>query len=658
MYHGDRERPARVPPHSSLRADLDEHMTMLRADDAITTPLRERSDIPVAHTWRLDDIFPSWEDWEVACRELEAQVEAYAARQGSLSQGPEALLSALQASDVLGKLAYRVYYFASLAYDQDQRDNTANARRQRVQILLARWRQATSWFNPELLAIPLVQVREWMATSPELAVYRFAIEDLYRQQEHVLDEKGEHLLSLSTQFGNTPEDSYDSLSVADARFPTIRLSTGEDVQVTYPRYREILATNRNQADRAAAFTAHHQAFADRLNTYAAIYNGVLQRDWFHAQARAYPTMLEAALHANNIPVSVVETLVETTRAGTAPLRRYERLRRRALGLSSYHHYDGNIPLVDYDRKYPYAEVQEWIIESAALVGPEYQNRIRRAFRERWIDVYENAGKQSGAYSAAVYGVHPYMLLNYNDTLDAVFTLAHEMGHSMHTMLAHESQPFVYSGYTIFVAEVPSTLSEALLLDYMLARATDPRERIVLLQHAIDEVTSTFYRQVLFATFELETHRLVERREPVTADELSALYMRLFEDYYADAVDRDDLLRVTWARIPHFFASPYYVYQYATCFASSARLLQGIRASDPRVRADTVEHFLALLRAGSSDHPMALLQKAGVDLSQPETVEAIVGHLDDLVARLERELDREPGGSVMQGGCQDGAVLPA
>jgi oligoendopeptidase F len=607
-------------------------------DAAVATSVRERRDVPAADTWNLDDIFPSLEQWEAAGRDLETGIKAFATRRGTLSQGPEALLGALQASDALGQLAYRVYYYAALNYDQDQRNNVANGRRQKVQHLLAQLRQATSWFNPELLSLPLDQIRQWMSASPELALYRFAVEDLYRQQEHVLDEKGERLLSLASQFGNTPEDTYEALSTADAKFPTIRLSTGEDVKVTYARYRAILATNRNQQDRGHAFEGHHRVFEEHLNTYAALYNGILQRDWFHAQSRGYKTMLDAALHGNNIPASVVENLITTTREGVAPLQRYERLRRRVLGLSAYHLYDGTIPLVQHDRTYAYHDVLDWIVESVAILGPEYQARMRRGFTERWIDVYENQGKHSGAYSAAVYGVHPYMLLNWNDTLDTVFTLAHEMGHSMHTMLSHETQPFVYSNYTIFVAEVPSTLSEALLLDYMLARTDDPRERIVLLQHAIDEVTSTFYRQVMFANYELEAHRLVERGEPITSESLSALFMGILQHFYGDALDYDTLLRVTWARIPHFFASPYYVYQYATCFASSARILQTIRSSDETERRQAVERYLTLLRSGSSNHPMALLQRAGVDLSQPATVEAIVSHLDALVTRLEGELD--------------------
>jgi oligoendopeptidase F len=615
-------------------------MHILRSPDAAAAvAVRERRELPTPDTWNLDDIFPSWDAWEAAYQALEKNIAAFAQRQGSLASGAQSLLDAMQASDELGQLAYKVYYYTSLHYDEDQRNNDANARRQRVQLLLARWRQATSWFNPELLAVPLETVRQWMADLSGLALYRFALEELYRQQEHVLDEKGEHLLSLATQFGVAPDDAYDALSTADIKFPTVRLSTGEDVQVTYARYRQVVATNREQADREKVFTAHHEAFATNLNTYAALYNGVLQRDWFHARARGYKTMLEAALHGNNIPTSVVENLIATTRAGTEPLRRWERLRRRVLGLPSYHLYDGNIPLVQVDKTYPYHEVLDWIVESVAPLGPEYQARMRRAFTGRWIDVYENAGKHSGAYSAPVYGVHPYMLLNYNDTLDAVFTLAHEMGHSMHTMLSHESQPFVYSGYTIFVAEVPSTLSEAFLLEFMLKRADTPTERIVLLQHAIEEVTSTFYRQVLFATYELEAHRLVESGQPITAETLSTLYFSLLKEYYGDAIDYDDILKMTWARIPHFFGSPYYVYQYATCFASSARLFQTIMEGSVAERQTAVHRYLTLLQSGGKDHPMTLLQTAGVDLSQPETVRAVVTELDTLVTRLEQELAR-------------------
>ena len=594
---------------------------------------RRREEVPDHFKWNLADIFPHWEAWEAAYKELEAGIARYAALKGTLAGGPDRLLTAFRLSEELGQLAYRVWYYPSLQYDEDQRDNTVSAKRQQVQILFARLAQAESWFNPELLAIPLETVRGWMAQSEPLRVYRFAIENLYRQQEHVLDESGEKLMSLAGRLASAPNDAYWALSTADAKFPTITLSTGEQVTVSYGQYRALLATRRAQADREAAFVALHETYRATLNTYATLYNGVCQRDWFQARARGYGSTLESALHGDNIPTSVVENLIETTRAGAEPLRRYHRLRRKALGVSSYQVYDFSIPLVTFDKKYPYEDVLDWIVAAVAPLGPEYQARMREGFAGRWIDVYENEGKRSGAYSAPVYGTHPYMLLNYTDTLDDVFTLAHEMGHSMHTILSHQAQPFVYSSYTIFVAEVPSTLSEALLLEYMLKCSTDPDERIVLLQHAIDNITGTFFTQVMFADYELRAHRLAEQDHPITSEILTETYTTLLKDYYGDAIDMNPLTGITWARIPHFFNSPYYVYQYATCFASAARLAREIMRGDDATR----ERYLTLLKSGGNDYPMEQLKKAGVDLAQPDTVRAVIEQLDDLVSRLEREL---------------------
>src|SRR5215471_8734919 len=599
---------------------------------------RNRAEIPDRFKWSVYDIFPNWAAWDAAYKQLEAGISKYAELKGTLSKGPAQLREAFRQSEALGQLAYKVWYYPSLQYDEDQRDNTINARRQQVQILFARWKQVESWFSPELLQIPLETVRAWMEADSALGLYRFAIENLYRQQEHVLDEAGERLMSLSSRLSQAPYDAYAALSTADARFPRITLSDGEDVTVSYGQYRAILATRREQADREKAFTALHETYKASLNTYAALYNAVCQRDWFQARARGYTSTLEAALHGDNIPTSVVENLIETTRAGVGPLRRYHRLRRKTLKVPSYHVYDFSIPLVTFDKKYGYDDVLDWIVEAVAPLGADYQALMRTGFASHWIDVYENEGKRSGAYSAPVYGVHPYMLLNYTDTLDDVFTTAHEMGHSMHTILSHESQPFIYSDYTIFVAEVPSTLSEALLLEYMLARSSDAIERIVLLQHAIDNITGTFYTQVLFADYELRAHRLVEQDQPITAEVLTETYTQLLNDYYGDSVDLNPLTGITWARIPHFYNSPYYVYQYATCFASAAKLAKQIMAGGTEAE-DARSRFLALLRSGGSDYPMELLRRAGIDLSQPDTVRAVVEQLDGLVTRLERELAR-------------------
>ena len=599
--------------------------------------LPDRDSIPVPYTWDLSDICQSWDQWTEGYRALDAEIEGFKSRQGTLARGAESLLDAFRAMDRMGVLSYRVWYYASLRYDEDQRNNDINARRQQVQILFAREHQASSWFNPELLAIPLETIRQWMEASPALALYRFAIESLFHEQEHVLDEQGERLLSYASRSSSVSHDSYAALTTADMKPPTIALGAGDRIALSYGQYRAILETNRNQEDRATAYRAFHQVYADNRNTYAALYNGVLQRDWFHARARGYKTTLEAALHGNNIPSSVVETLITVTKERVEPLRRYHRLRRQVLGVGSYRLFDVSIPLVEHDARYTYDEVVPWIVDSVAGLGDEYQQHVRDAFGGRWIDVFENTGKRSGAYSAPVYGTHPYMLLNFNETLDAVFTLAHEMGHSMHTLLAHRAQPFVYAGYTIFVAEVPSTLNEALFLDFMLERAATAKQRAVLLQHAIDSIASTFYTQVMFADFELQAHRLVEQDQPITAEVLSGIYSRLLHEYYGDVLDEESLSSMTWARIPHFFSTPYYVYQYATCFASTARLMQDLRSPDGTRKSDGVERYLALLRAGGSGYPMDLLSQAGVDLSQPDTVRAVAVELDGLVSQLESAL---------------------
>ena len=608
------------------------------ADAAAPSALRERDEIPARYKWNLSSIFADWTAWESGYAELDGHIAAFGALQGTLAQGAAQVLAALRLRDDIGQLSYKVWFFASLSYDQDQRDNTINARKQQVQILFAKSAQASAWFEPELLAIPLATMQAWMAGDAALGVYRFAIEDLYRQQEHVLDEKGERLLSLAARFSSAPNDAYASLSTADLKPATLTLPSGVEATLTYGQYRALLATNRHQDDRAAAFHAFHATYAAQANTYASLYNGVLQRDWFHAQARGYATMLDAALHGNNIPTSVVENLVSQTKAGVAPLHRYHALRRRVLGLSSYHTYDSAIPLVDRDDRYPYDDVVGWLPESVAPLGPAYQRDLQALLDGQCIDVYENRGKRSGAYSAPVYGTRPFVLMNYNGTLSEAFTLAHELGHSMHTVLAHGHQPFAYANYTIFVAEVPSTLNEALFLRLLLSRTTDPQQRIVLLQHAIDGIVGTFYTQVMFADYELQAHRLVEAGKPVTSEVLGDIYFNLLQTYNGPGIDYDEASRITWARVPHFYGSPYYVYQYATCYASSAQILKSILAASPAEQPAAVERYLTLLKAGGSDHPMTLLQRAGVDLSTPEPVQAVVAQFDALVTELEAAID--------------------
>ncbi|MFH0883508.1 MAG: oligoendopeptidase F [bacterium] len=595
---------------------------------------RVRADIPNRYRWDLTAVLPDWASWEKSVSELEAQIGELAAFKGTLNDNTgKHLLAFLRLHDRVSILSYRVWYYPSLEFDTDQRDNQMDARRQRVQELFARFNLAISWYSPEVLGLGIEIVRQWMDRSSDLALYRFALEELFRQAEHVLDEPGEHLMALSSRFSSTPSSTYQMLSTADARFKDVALSTGETVTVTPGAYRSLLSTLRDQSDREQVFRAHYSLFEEKVNSYASIYAGVLQKGWFHAQARHYPSVLESSLHGDNVPVSVVETLVNTTRQNAAPMQRYHRLRRKFLALDAYHLYDGFVTLVEKEPRYPYDSIRELILSSVEPLGKDYVSQMERAFADRWIDVYENEGKRSGAYSAGVYGVHPYMLLNYKDTLDDVFTLAHELGHTMHSLLSDEIQPFVYSQYTIFVAEVASTMNEALLLDELLRKTSDPFERAILLQHAIDGIVGTYYTQSLFAEFELKAHRLVESGEPVTAEVLGNLYNELLEDYYGNAIDEDELYRVTWARIPHFFHSPFYVYQYATSFAASAKIFEAIRTDS----GDAKERYLKLLRSGGSDHPMILLERAGADLNDSSTILAVAHRLDELVGQLEEEL---------------------
>jgi oligoendopeptidase F len=336
---------------------------------------------------------------------------------------------------------------------------------------------------------------------------------------------------------------------------------------------------------------------------------------------------------------VVETRISAARAGTAPLQRYARLRRKLLGLDTYHLYDSSIPVYKTETTYPYEDAKDLVISSVAPLGADYVTRYRKFVSGGRIDVYENDGKRSGAYSAGVYGVGPFLLLNYNDTLDSVFTLAHEAGHAMHTVLSYETQPFATADYTIFVAEVASTTNERFLLGKLLQTTTNSRERFLLLQHAVDSIVGTFYTQVLFADFELQAHKLAEKGQPVTPEVLNGIYLQLLKDYYGDSLTVDDLYKYTWTRIPHFYNSPYYVYQYATCFASSARLFKDMTTGAEDSRAAATRRYLTLLKSGGNDHPMTQLQKAGVDLTRRETVQAVIDQMDEMVTQMEAEAAR-------------------
>jgi oligoendopeptidase F len=596
-----------------------------------------RDEIPAEYKWNFNDIFHNWTEWDAALKQTSAKMDEIAALKGTLKQGPQQLLKAMKLQDEMGILAYKVYQYPGLMKNVDNSNAEIGAKLQQVQILFSKFGTATAWINPEMLTIPEATMRQWIDQTPDLKIYNFSLMNLYRQQKHVLDEPKEQLLSYFSQLNNTPADIYTMLTTADVKYPTIKLSDNKEVVLSPGAYQQILATDRNQADRRTAFLAHYGSFEEKKNTIASIYNAICQSDWASAQARNYTSCLQAALDGNNIPEDVYKNLVNTVRANAAPLQRFMKLRARTLKLEKYYGYDGAIPLVDFNKVYPYDEARKMVLASVEPLGQDYVAKMNKAVSAGWLDVYENKGKTTGAFSSNVYGVHPYMLLNYNETLNYVFTLAHELGHTIHSVLSSENQPFVTHNYTIFVAEVASTFNERLMLDYMLARTKDPKERIALLTQAIDNIVGTFYTQALFADFELRAHTLVEKGQPITVDVLNGIVADLYKEYYGDAHSPEPLYNLIWARIPHFYNSPYYVFQYATCFASSAQIYKGVTTGTDAEKQAAKDKYLTLLKSGGNDYPMEQLKKAGVDLSKPETIKAVITQLDVMVGLLEKEL---------------------
>jgi oligoendopeptidase F len=606
------------------------------AGGSLKPSTQNRDQIAPEFRWDFSPIYPNWAAWDAGMRDIDTRINDFAKLKGTLKSGPDAVLKAYEAFDALGMLQFKVHGYTALQRDIDTRNQDISGKYQRVMALFAKLGTATAWFTPELLAVPQAQMEQWIAARPALAKYRFPILDNYRQQKHVLDEQGERLLSYAAQLSQAPKSAFQELSTSDIKFPLVTLSDGKEVKLTPGVYASVLESNHNQADRAKAFEAYLKTYAATTNTYAALYNGVLQRDWFKAQARNFPSTLDAALDDNAIPTAVVTNLVDAVRNGTAPLQRYAKLRKKLLGLDSYHLYDGSLPIYKTDQVYPFTDARELVLTSVAPLGADYLAKYKQFFSGKQVDVYENEGKRSGAYVSGIYGVGPYMLLNHNDSQDALFTLAHEGGHAMHTVLSHENQPFVTSSYTIFVAEVASTTNERFLLNQLLKTTTEPKRRFLLLQHAVDSIVRTFYTQVMFADFELQAHKLVEQGQPITSEALNNIYLKLLKDYYGEVVTVDDLYKYTWSRISHFYNSPYYVYQYATCFASSAKLFKDMTTGTDASRAAATDRYLTLLKSGGNDHPMVQLQKAGVDLSKRETIQAVVDQMDELVSQMEAE----------------------
>jgi len=597
----------------------------------------ERSEIKQEYKWNLSDIYENYSAWEKDFEKVSELKKELAGFKGQFGNEGK-LLEFFQKQEEMDKISYKLYRYPQLARDLNSSDKEAVEHLQKVQFLFAEISTELSWVNSELVD-NRENIEKWIEKK-EFDDYRFGLKNLFRLQKHILEEKESKLLSYYSSFFSAPRSIYSEVTVTDVEWPQVTLSSGEKVDVTPANYSKILSTNRNQEDRKLMFQTFYTIYEKKKNTIAAIYNSILQKGIASKKAYNYDSFLLSHLESDNIPEEIYLNLVNTAKNNTKPLQRYLKLRKKILGLEKYYNFDGSINLIEFDKEYEYDNAKEIVLNSVAPLGKDYVEKMKKAISEGWLDVFEAKGKRTGAYSAGVYRVHPYMLLNYNKTLDSVFTLAHELGHTLHTLYSDENQPFSMADYTIFVAEVASTFNERLLLDYMLENTNDPKERIALLEQEIGNIVGTFYFQALLADYEYQAHKLAEAGEPITAEVLSKIMEDLFDKYYGDIIEKDDLIYIFWARVPHFFNSPFYVYQYATCFASSAILYEKmINSNDESEKKQTLDKYIQLLSSGGNDFPMEQLKKAGVDLSKIETIEAVAKQFDSLLDKLEVEIGK-------------------
>ncbi|BAE83680.1 hypothetical protein DSY1891 [Desulfitobacterium hafniense Y51] len=591
--------------------------------------LKTRSEIPEQYKWHLEDIFPSDQAWEEEFLKAEKLLERAESFQGHLGDSAEALLTCFDWMDEVGQSVGEIYTYARMRRDEDNRNAHYQALTDRAGALSVRVGSALAFVVPEILALPEGRLQEFRQANEKMALYDHALEDILRKREHVLSSQEEKLLAEMGEIAEGPSTIFGMANNADLKFPSIKNEQDEEVELTKGNYIQFMESE-NRRVRQEAFETLYGTYQKQINTWAAILNSNIKGDVFFARARRYPSAIEASLHDDKVPLGVYDALIDTVREFLPEMHRYVKLRKKALGLDELHMYDIYVPIVsEVKMTIPYQEAVAMCREGLKPLGSDYGKVLEEGFTSHWIDVYENQGKTSGAYSWGTYRSHPYVLLNHQDTLDSMFTIAHEMGHSLHTYFSNRTQPHIYAGYKIFVAEVASTLNEALVMDHLLKTTEDPKLLAYLLNHYLEQFRGTVFRQTMFAEFEKKTHALVEQGEALTAELLSSTYLKLNEDYYGPDVVMDPQIAIEWARIPHFY-NAFYVYKYATGFSAATALARKILdEGEP-----AVERYLRFLSSGSSDYPIELLREAGVDMETPVPVREALQVFTSLLDRLE------------------------
>jgi oligoendopeptidase F len=594
--------------------------------------LPKRSEVDVQYTWAIEDLYPNDEMWLKEYEKVKEMLPKASEFQGRLGKSAEILLAFLRLHDEISMLTERVYVYANQKYHEDTNNAVYQDLSNKATALSVQVNSTLAFAVPEILAIPEEMISQYKHEANDLMQYDFYLMDILRKKPHILTGEMEGLLAEAGEIAEAPGNIFSMFNNADIKFPEIEDENGSKVRITHGRYGQLLESTDRRV-RREAFEGVYATYKSYRNTLAAAFSSNVKQEVFFAKTRKYKSTMESALDAGNIPVEVYTNLVAAVHENVNLMHRYVSLRKKLLGVEELHMYDLYTPLIgEVKMEIPFEEAKKLVAKGLEPLGEDYQRILTEGYNHRWIDVYENENKRSGAYSWGAYGTHPYVLLNYNDTLNNVFTLAHEMGHAIHSYHSDREQPYIYAGYKIFVAEVASTCNEALLIDYMLKKTEDKKEKAYLINHFLEKFKGTLYRQTMFAEFEMITHKLVEEGESLTAEALCKIYHDLNVVYYGEDIVIDPEIDMEWSRIPHFY-NAFYVYQYATGYSAAIALSRRILNDGP----EAVANYIRFLSSGSSNHPIELLKAAGVDMSTKEPVNQALKMFEELLNQMDELL---------------------
>lgn len=599
-------------------------------EEVKAVPKREECD--PKYQWHIEDLYASDDLWQKDYELLEKSIPELATYEGRLGESVHTFLEYMNKKQEIMKRFEAVYVYANQKYHEDTGNAVYQKLTAQAQMLSLKLSSATVFEEPELLAVGKETVDGWFKETEDMELYRRFFYELFRQQEHVLSKEMEAVLADVSDMSEDISNIFSMFNNADVKFPSIKGKDGEEIPVSHGRY-SLLMESRDRDVRKEAFSSVYSQYGQYRNTLAATYSANLKSSAFFAKMRRYDSALAMALDGGEIPVSVYTQLIDTVHENLPLMYRYVALRKKALGVDELHMYDLYAPMVDeVSMKIPFEEAKEIVKKGLEPLGEEYIQVLSEGMDGGWIDVYENQGKRSGAYSWGAYGCHPFVLMNYQDNLNNVFTLAHEMGHSMHSYYSDKNQPYLYAGYRIFVAEVASTCNEALLMEYLLRHTEDKKEKAYLINYFLEQFKGTLYRQTMFAEFEKITHEMAGRGEPLTAEILNDIYYKLNEQYFGDGIVIDKEIALEWSRIPHFY-TPFYVYQYATGYSAAIAISRKILSGDAAAR----EGYMKFLSGGSSRNPIDLLKLCGVDMTTPEPVQSALRLFGELLDEMEELL---------------------